>query len=134
MRLRILLIHESSRMRKLLRAKLYEAALDNDVLEADSRQSALRKLTNDVKFIIAPSSMPSVGMEDGVFDMIRHLRSWGKDRPILMLTTKQQMDEDPHLILKMAESGATDFMVIPFDARAIKLKIQCLMGVFKEEG
>ena len=117
-RLKILVVDDESRMRKLVRDFLVKK--DFEVLEAGDGEEALDVFYNEknIALVILDVMMPKING----WDVCREIRENSKV-PIIMLTAKS---EDMDKILGL-EYGADDYITKPFNILEVKARIKAIM-------
>lgn len=115
--IRILVVDDSSTMRKILKTVLGELGFRNTV-EADDGDTAWDLLTNDkIELIICDHKMPRVtGVE--FLKMVR-----GDERfdclPFIMVTAESMREN----VIEAAKSGVSGYVVKPFSADTLEKKM-----------
>lgn len=117
-RLKILVVDDESRMRKLV--KDFLSKKDFAVLEAGDGEEAVDLFfaDKDISLIIMDVMMPKM---DG-YEAVRTIRQYSQV-PIIMLTAK---GEDMDKILGL-EYGADDYITKPFNILEVKARIKAIM-------
>jgi len=119
---RLLVVDDSSTMRRIIRNNLKAAGYD-DVLEAENGEGALARLKDDkVDFVITDWNMPVM---NGI-ELVTAMRTSEtlKKTPVLMVTTMAEKEN----ILQAMQAGVTNYVVKPFDAATLKKKIEQIVG------
>lgn len=117
-RIKILVVDDESRIRKLVRDFLVKK--DYTVLEAEDGQQALDLFyeDKDISLIILDVMMPKV---DG-WDVVREIRSFSKV-PIIMLTAKgEERDE-----LNGFELGVDEYISKPFSPKILVARVDAIL-------
>jgi two-component system chemotaxis response regulator CheY len=124
--MKILIVDDCSTTRKLMSLSLKSKGFD--VLLAENGIDAIEKLaTNKVNMIVTDLNMPYM---DGL-ELIKRIRSdYGKDLPILMVTTEADEDERR----KAIEAGADGYLVKPVSAEQMKDNIKKILNKFFKGG
>jgi two-component system chemotaxis response regulator CheY len=121
---RVLIVDDSSVMRKIVERSLRQAGLDlQQVLEASNGLEALSMAKNHpVDLILSDINMP---MMDGL-EFVRELRSIDAARrvPVIMVTTEAG---EAHVVQALS-SGASGYIRKPFTPEQIKERIIPLLG------
>ena len=114
-RLKILVVDDESRMRKLVRDFLVKSNFD--VLEAGDGEEALDVFykEKDIALIILDVMMPH---QNG-FDFAKKLREDGVQTPIMMLTAMGDVNNR----ITGLESGVDDYLPKPFEPKELLLRI-----------
>lgn len=126
-RLKILVVDDESRMRKLVRDFLTRS--DYEVLEAENGAQALDIFFEhqDVALMILDVMMPQM---DG-WQVLRELRSYSKV-PVIMLTAKS----DEHDELQGFALGVDEYITKPFSPKILVARVEAILrrsGSLKEE-
>jgi two-component system chemotaxis response regulator CheY len=120
MGLKVLIVDDSSVMRKILERSLRQAWKDgiDSVMEAGDGAEALAKLGGDaVQIILSDINMPNV---NGL-DFLRKLKeSPHKDLPVIMVTT----EGGEKTVLEAISLGAKAFIRKPFTAEQMEAALQ----------
>lgn len=120
--LRILMVDDSARMRRIIIGTLRRAG-HLDVTEAADGKDALEKLRQEnFDLVITDWNMPEM---DGLA-FVMHVRSDRRLRhlPILMVAITSVKDE----IQKAFKAGINDYIVKPFTAETLSEKISSLLA------
>lgn len=116
------MVDDFSTMRRLMISLLRSAGFGR-VMEAEDGVDALRKLENgDVQFVISDWNMPNMtGLE-----LLKAVRKSPKlkEIPFLLVTAEARREN----IVDAAQAGADGYIVKPFTAAVLDLKVQ---GIFK---
>lgn len=115
----VLLVEDSSTMRKIISRSLRQAGLPVDViLEAGDGYEGLQQLTDGttVDLILSDINMPNM---DGL-DFVRAVREQGYQMPIVMLTTEGGED----VIKEAISRGANASIKKPFTPEQLKDYLQ----------
>ena len=118
-KLKIMIVDDESRMRKLVKDFLKKK--DFEVVEAADGEEALDIFFKDksISLIICDVMMPKM---DG-YELIKSLREAKYDVPILIITAKSEIEDKKEGFLL----GADDYMVKPIDIEEMLLRIQVLL-------
>jgi len=125
----ILIVDDNANNLFTLRALLNEHIPDAEVVDADSGQSALKKvLETPVDLIILDVQMPDM---DG-FETARLLQAWKKTRhiPVVFLTAAYKSEEFRQ---KGLELGATDYLTKPIDTSQLVSKVKTYLRFIGKE-
>ena len=118
-RLKVLVVDDESRMRKLIRDFLVK---DNfEVLEAGDGEEAVGIFfeQKDIALIVLDVMMPKM---DG-YALVRALRESGLTIPVMMITAKDAFDD-----MRMGFiSGSDDYMVKPINVNEMVLRVGALL-------
>ncbi len=124
--MKILLVEDSTFVRKASRRNLNELGFEN-VIEAEDGNDAIKKLLEepDLKLIISDWVMPNM---DG-YELLVWVRSNArfKDTPFIMATARGEKKQEN----KAVEAGVTDFITKPFVASEVEALIEQIFA--KEE-
>jgi len=113
----ILIVDDFSAMRQIIRNLLHELGFDN-TSEADNGQTALPMLkAGNFDFLVTDWSMPDM---DGL-TLLKTVRADEQlcDLPVLMVTAEAKREQ----IVDAAEAGVNAYIVKPFTAETLKVKI-----------
>jgi two-component system chemotaxis response regulator CheY len=111
---RVLVVDDSSPMRRIYRNNLKSVGFD-DVVEAENGEGALARLQTDkVDFVITDWNMP---VRNGIELVSAMRKAEGlKTTPVLMVTPMAEKDN----ILQAMQAGVTNYVVKPLDAATLK--------------
>ena len=117
-RLKILVVDDESRMRKLVRDFLVRE--DYEVLEAGDGEEALDIFYKEknIALIILDVMMPKM---DG-FTVLSKIRAEGCDVPVIMLTAKAETDDK----INGLDLGADDYLAKPFETKELLARIRAI--------
>jgi two-component system chemotaxis response regulator CheY len=117
----ILIVDDSSTMRKIISRSLRQAGLAVDeIFEAGDGVEGLSVLgSNNVDLILSDINMPNM---DGL-EFIKQVRANGKNMPIVMITTEGGED----IIKEAISSGASDSIKKPFTPDQLGQKLGGLL-------
>ncbi|MCH5254459.1 MAG: response regulator transcription factor [Lachnospiraceae bacterium] len=117
-RLKILIVDDESRMRKLVKDFLVKS--NYDVLEAEDGSQALDLFfeQNDIALIILDVMMPKM---DG-WQVCREIRSYSKV-PIIMLTAKSDERDE----LQGFELGVDEYISKPFSPKILVARVEAIL-------
>lgn len=120
--MRLLVVDDSSTMRRIIKNSLKAIGYD-DVVDAENGQGALARLESEkVDLVITDWNMPVMNGLELVIAM--RASPTLKQMPILMVTTVAEKEE----ILKAMQAGVSNYVVKPFDAATLKKKIDQILG------
>jgi two-component system chemotaxis response regulator CheY len=123
--MRILLIDDSSTMRKIQRRVLSEMNPEFDVVEAGNGKEALEKLKEfnfQFGLVLCDINMPEMnGMET-----LKAIRSMPETLklPIIMCTSVAEKGQ----VMEAIKAGATNYLVKPFQPEDLKNKINTVLS------
>ncbi len=117
-RLKILVVDDESRMRKLVRDFLVKQ--DFEVLEAEDGEDALNKFyaQKDIALIILDVMMPKING----WDVCREIRETSKV-PIIMLTAKGEESDE----LQGFGIGADEYISKPFSPKILVARVEAIL-------
>jgi len=125
--IRILIVDDSSVMRKIVERALRQAGLDPmTVMEAGSGTEGLEVLRgNEVQLILSDINMPSM---DGL-EFLRQVRAQklASGVPVVMITTESSEEHVKQAILL----GAQGYIRKPFTAEQVKERVLPLLAAMK---
>jgi len=125
--IRILIVDDSSVMRKIVERALRQAGLDPmTVMEAGSGTEGLEVLRgNEVQLILSDINMPSM---DGL-EFLRQVRAQklATGVPVVMITTESSEEHVKQAILL----GAQGYIRKPFTAEQVKERVLPLLATMK---
>ena len=118
-KLKILVVDDESRMRKLVKDFLVKAGYD--VIEAGDGEQAVDTFyaQKDIALIILDVMMPKM---DG-FEMVRRIRQTDKQTPVLFLTARSAIND----VVEGFELGANDYLKKPFGMAELIVRIKALL-------
>ena len=123
MALSVLIVDDSSAIRKILHRVLSQAELDiSPIHEASDGKEALTMLrTQSVGLVLSDINMPNM---DGL-EMLRELRADAalKSIPVLMITTEGSQDK----VMQAVSLGANGYIRKPFTSEQIKEQITVVL-------
>ncbi|MEN9359210.1 MAG: hypothetical protein RL095_745 [Verrucomicrobiota bacterium] len=120
--MRVLLIDDSSTMRKIQKKSLVEIGIE-DITEAENGRIGLEKLQADgykFTFVMCDINMPEMS---GI-ELLKAVRADPNSNkiPIIMCTSVA----DKEVVLDCIKSGANNYIVKPFSSEDLKKKVQAL--------
>jgi two-component system chemotaxis response regulator CheY len=122
--MRVLIVDDSSVMRKIVERSLRQAGLDTmTVVEAGSGVDGIEALkSHSVQLILSDINMPSM---DGL-EFLRQIRAQNlaPDVPVVMITTESSEEHVKQAIL----SGAQGYIRKPFTAEQVKERVLPLLA------
>ncbi len=121
-KLRILLVDDSSTMRRLIRKILRQLGFVN-IVEADDGTTAWEMLQKEeIEFIVSDWNMPKM---KGI-DLLRQVRASEKysEIPFLMVTGEAQEKN----VLEAVEAKVSNYIVKPFNEYTLQKKIDKIFG------
>lgn len=114
----ILVVEDDADMRELFCTVLTESGYR--CIGATDGEDALARMEREyVDLVIADVMMPNM---DG-YELTRALRTTDRDIPILMVTSKDQLDD----MQRGFRTGADDYMVKPIHVRELVLRVEALL-------
>ena len=113
----VLIVDDSSAIRKILRRVLIQTELDIDQMyEAGDGVEALDKVENNqISLVLSDINMPNM---DGL-ELLEKLKAGGHCIPVIMISTEGSQPK----VLRAVELGARGYVRKPFTAEQIKEKI-----------
>lgn len=117
---KIIIVDDYEQMRRVMRNCLRELGLTN-VIEAENGFDALEKIKNEgIEFIISDLNMPEM---DGL-ELLNQIRSSSElnHLPMMLVTAESERD----LIIQAIKAGINNYMVKPFDAETLAIKIKAI--------
>lgn len=121
--MKVLVVDDSSTMRRILANCLGEAGYSNVVQAADGVEAlGVLAKEKDVKLILADWHMPNM---DG-FALLQEVKKKAetKDIPVIMVTTQAEKQS----VMDALQSGASSYVVKPFTPEVIREKIAEVIG------
>ena len=122
--IRVLIVDDSSVMRKIVERALRQAELELDaVFEAGNGNEGLEMLAaKQVELILSDINMPSM---DGL-EFLRQLRSkkLASGVPVVMITTESSEEH----VKQAIQAGAQGYIRKPFTAEQVKERVLPLLG------
>jgi two-component system, chemotaxis family, chemotaxis protein CheY len=117
---KIIIVDDYEQMRRVMRNCLRELGLTN-VIEAENGLEALEKIKNEeIEFIISDLNMPKM---DGL-ELLNQIRSSPElnHLPMMLVTAESERN----LIIQAIKAGVNNYMVKPFDAEIMAIKIKAI--------
>ena len=125
----ILIVDDSSTMRKVLVTALKSIGFYRTIYQAENGEDAWNKLENgiDIEFIFLDWDMPVMNG----YELLKKVRSQASynDIPIMMITANGKKDD----ILKAVKAGISDYTVKPFKPDTIKKKLAHFFITYSED-
>lgn len=123
MTLKLLVVDDSSTMRRIIKNTLQRLGFD-DVLEAEHGVEAwqIMERTPDINVLITDWNMP----EMNGLDLVRKVRAEKKyeGMPIIMVTTEGGKAE----VITALKAGVNNYIVKPFTPQVLKEKLEDVLG------
>lgn len=114
--MRVLVADDSGVMRKIIIRALNSMGV-HDILEAADGQVAVDNFPGSrADLVLTDWNMPG---KSGL-EVIQEIRAGGSDVPIIMITT----ESEKRRVMAAIEAGVTDYLVKPFEAEALREKIE----------
>lgn len=128
MNLRVLVVDDSSTMRRIIVNVLTQLGISNDFIhEAQDGLFALGKVkTNSYDLILTDWNMPKMNGLQFVIN-VRRLPKYATT-PILMITTEGGKAE----VVEALKSGVNNYIVKPFNAEVLKAKLEPILRKHKK--
>jgi len=121
--MKILLVDDSSTMRRIQMNTLKSLGYE-DVVQAEDGEDALNKLKEnpDVRLVLLDWNMPNM---NGI-DCLKAIKAnpTTKAVPVMMVTSEAEKSK----IIEAIQNGASNYLVKPFEAEALKEKISGILG------
>lgn len=120
MNIKVLVVDDSSTMRKIIKNVLMTLGIDDDfIIEAVDGMDAFGKIkSNTFDLILTDWNMPKM---NGL-TLVQNIRKLPKtkDTPIIMITTEGAKTE----VIAALKNGVNNYIVKPFNAEILKTKLQ----------
>ncbi len=111
--MKILIVDDSSTMRKIVMKSLRDAGITADVVEVGGAKEGLQKIAEGgITLVLSDVNMPDVS---GI-EMVKVVRQKFKDLPIIMVTT----ESSPEMRKQMTDAGANGVITKPFPPEELK--------------
>lgn len=119
--MRVLVVDDSTVMRKVLIGALSRCGIENADQACDGAEAIDAVKQNDYGLILMDWNMPNM---HGI-DAVRGIRAMGNNTPIIMVTTEAERPR----ILEALKAGANNYVIKPFEPKTIIEKIsEVLIG------
>ena len=116
---RILVVDDSQIMRNIVKNTFNEMKVPFQCLEAEDGRQAFKLLeANEVTIVFLDWNMPGMDGMD-FLKMVRGMPKY-KDLPVVMVTSER----GKFSVIEALQSGATDYIVKPVQAKVFKEKVQ----------
>lgn len=114
--MKILVVDDSSTMRRIIANTLKQAGQEN-VIEAGDGLEGIKQLeaNPDVGLVLSDWNMPNM---NGL-DFLKKVRETNKELPIIMVTTEAEKQN----VVTAIKAGANNYIVKPFTPEVLKEKI-----------
>jgi two-component system chemotaxis response regulator CheY len=123
--MKVMLVDDSSTMRKIQKRVLLEIDPEIEIIEAGNGKEALEKLSdynNDFSFMLLDINMPEMnGME--TLKAIRSNPDTAKI-PVIMCTSVAEKGQ----VMEAIKAGASNYLVKPFQPDDLRSKISTVLG------
>lgn len=116
MSLKVLVADDSGVMRKIIIRALNELGISDIVEAADGQEAVDKYPRSGADLVLTDWNMPG---KSGL-EVIQAIRGSGSTVPIIMITT----ESEKRRVLAAIEAGVTDYLVKPFEADALREKIE----------
>lgn len=119
----VLVVDDSSMMRKIVIKNLKDCGFDVTVIEAKDGQEGLDRFTaGGIDLVLSDWNMPNM---DGL-TMVREIRKLDPDKrvPIIIVTTEGSADKVKDAVL----AGANNYLAKPFTPDRFKEKLSKILG------
>lgn len=120
--LKVLIVDDQLSVRQVTKMTLEQIGIQT-VYDADNGNTGLQALMRQpIDLVISDYNMPEL---DGI-GMLRAIRAHPHVRriPFILLTGRG----DRELVVKAAQAGVNNYLVKPFDASILRIKIEQVMG------
>jgi two-component system, chemotaxis family, chemotaxis protein CheY len=120
--MRILIVDDSSTMRRIIINTLNKIGF-RDIVEASNGREGIDRLSSgDIEMIITDWNMPEMS---GI-DFIRHVRREPElsKLPVLMVTTNAAKDD----IVEALQAGVNNYVIKPFTPETLREKIDVVLN------
>jgi two-component system, chemotaxis family, chemotaxis protein CheY len=119
--LSVLIVDDMSFIRKVVRKTLSDLGIAKIIEAPDAAEAVKRLRENKFDLIISDWNMPTMSG----YDLLEFVRSHERFRtiPFLMLTA----NNDKESVINAAKNGVSDFLVKPFSAEDLEVKISKLI-------
>jgi len=118
--MKALVVDDSAVMRKVLVGALARAGVDEAHQAADGVECIEAVEKEEYGLILMDWNMPNML---GI-DAVRKIREMGKTMPIIMVTTEAEKAR----VIEALKSGATNYIIKPFEPQTIVQKIQATLA------
>ncbi len=123
--MRALVVDDSAVMRKVLIGALGRANINEVDQASDGIEAVQAVQQNNYDIILMDWNMPNML---GI-DALKAIREMGKTMPIIMVTTEAEKSR----VLEALKSGATNYIIKPFEPNTIVGKIQEVLNKYKQQ-
>ena len=128
MHLRVLVVDDSSTMRRIIVNVLIQLGVSSDfITEAEDGFAALGKVkTNSYDLILTDWNMPRMnGLQ-----FVQNIRKLPKytNTPVMMITTEGGKSE----VIEALKNGVNNYIVKPFSAEVLKTKLEPILNKYKK--
>jgi two-component system chemotaxis response regulator CheY len=118
--MKALVADDSAVMRKVMTGVLGQCGFLSVVHAHDGKQAVEWAGQEEFDLVIMDWDLPIMsGM-----DAVRTMRSQGRTMPIIMLAA----EADQHRVLEALKSGATNFIIKPFEPATVMAKVKAVLG------
>jgi two-component system chemotaxis response regulator CheY len=117
--MKALVVDESAVMRKVLTGALGQCGIRDVVQAKDGRQAVDSSSQQDFALVVLDWDLPVMSG----LDAVRTMRAKGQTMPILVLAG----ESDQHRALEALKSGATDFVIKPFESATLVAKVKSML-------
>ena len=113
---RVLVVDDSSTMRKIIIRALNAAGLTDTVEAGDGVEALAAFQGSPVDMVLTDWNMPN---KNGL-ELVREIRATGSKVPVIMITTEAEKSR----VIEAVKAGISDYLVKPFTPDALKKKIE----------
>ncbi|MBF0197427.1 MAG: response regulator [Planctomycetes bacterium] len=121
--MKVLVVDDSSTMRRIISNALKQFMPDADIVEAEDGNDGFDKFqaNQDVELILSDWNMPNC---DGL-EFLKKVVETGHTAPVIMVTTEAEKSN----VVTAIKSGAKNYVTKPFTPDVLKGKISQTMGI-----
>lgn len=116
--MRILLVEDDSRIAAFVAKGLRDNSYAVDIA-SDAEETTYMAAMSSYDLVILDVNLPSI---DG-YEVCRELREKGNNKPILMLTTRDAINDR----ISGLDTGADDYLIKPFEVRELRARLRALL-------
>ena len=121
--MKILVVDDSSTMRRIIVNALAEMGQTDIVQAADGNEAAQAFAEHqDIGLILTDWNMPNM---DGL-EFLKQIRRDGKELPVVMITTEAEKGN----VLTAIKDGANNYVVKPFTTETLREKIESFIAIW----
>ncbi|HEV2971596.1 MAG TPA: response regulator [Pirellulales bacterium] len=120
MALKVLLVDDSSTMRKIILRSLAAVGIPEAVEAGDGNEALARFGEQPFDLVLTDWNMPN---KSGI-ELTRDIRATGSKVPVFMITTEAEKGR----VIEAIQAGISDYLVKPFTAEVLREKLSKLAG------